>query len=506
MKKFLYITIICLLFSTGCVETIHNKLKPQEDQVPIIKTLGTEHTKAALAMAEAKDLKQEQSNGLGLIRNDAFEEYANHILDQLKQASGVENLPGRVYLKAVNAWSAKATASGNIFVPIGILGDINSEDVFAALLAHELSHVIQNHADADLIVKVTKKSVYAISLINGVSGKEIADSDAFRGAIGSFAASEIFLCPFWSRSQEMEADCLGLDILIAAGYSPNAMEDLLKILEVLDERNRIERERKLMLIREASQKTQNEAIRNLDLDTCFKSVLSDATGALKNMIGSFMDTHDSAGERIDNLRGYKKTHYRRTPRKTYETRQWQAAINTPKMAQAVRGVEYTYLAHEHLVKRELDQALTDIRRAISQETKNENYIRTVFADIRNAQGKTNYYLKNHEIALKGKYPSFDSYKAVISSRINQSKKQRSKSKNFDELISVFEDYGRPPQYYKELVTFAKQLDFKEKAVALEIECMAKYAGDGISCSNKQSEAGNTLSAKSFLDALSPPVP
>ena len=105
-----------------------------------------------------------------------------------------------------------------------------------------------------------------------------------------------------------------------------------------------------------------------------------------------------------------------------------------------------------------------------------------------------HYLTNHEPVSRAKLAeALKSTKPTI-------------SKNVDELISVFEDYGRPPQYYKELVTFDKQLDFKEKAVALEIECMAKYAGDGISCSNKQSEAGNTLSAKSFLDALSPPVP
>ncbi len=501
MKKIIWIATICLFFNMGCIGTMAYKFKPDADQQPILKTIDPGHTTAMLAMGEDEDRKQEQSNGLGLIRNDTFEKYANEILDRLKVASKVDNIPGHVYLKAVNAWSAKATASGNIYVPIGILGDINSEDVFAALLAHELSHVIQNHADADLIVKITKKSVYVTSIASGLSGKSVVDSDAFRGAIGSFAASEIFLTPFWSRNQEIEADCLGLDILVAAGYSPNAMGELLKLLEVLDERNKIEREKKLMMIKEASQKVQNDAIRNFDFDTCFKSALSDAKGALGEGIKTLMDTHGSAGERIDELRAYKKKHYRRADRKNYETIKWQAAINTEKMRQAVLGVENAYLAHEYLIKQELDSALASIRQAISPYTKKENYIRTVFADIRKTQGKADYALKNHEIALGGKYPAFDSHRAVISSKINKSKGQKARLKNFDELLSVFKAYGKPPQYYNELVSFAKQLNFKDKALALEVECMAKYAGDGISCSNNQSTSDNNLSAKKFLERV-----
>lgn len=498
MKKSIWIVTVCLFFNMGCLGKMTGNIAALNTDQPILKTIDPEHKTALLAMGEEEDRKQEQSNGLGLIRNDSFEKYANEVLTRLKAASGVKDIPGRVYLKAVNAWSAKATASGNIYVPLGILGDIYSEDVFAALLAHELSHVIQNHADADFIVKVTKKSVYISSLTNDLSGKSVLDSDAFRGAVGTFAASEIFLTPFWSRNQDVEADCLGLDILVNAGYSPNAMEELLIILEVLDERNRIEREKKLTMIKMASQKVKNDAIRNFDFDTCLKSIFSDATGAVGEGLRTLIETHGHAGDRIDELRTYKKKYYRQEPRKKYEIKKWQAAINTEEMKQSVRGVEHAFLANQHLINRELDKAIAIIRQAVTPSTKKESYIRTVFADIRKAQGNTGYSLKNHEIALRGKYPAFDSYKEVLISKINNSKEQNTKNKVFVELLSVFEDYGKPPQYYKELVSYAEKLDLKSQATALEIECMAKYAGDGVSCSQHQSISDDNLSAESLL--------
>ena len=72
-------------------------------------------------------------------------------------------------------------------------------------------------------------------------------------------------------------------------------------------------------------------------------------------------------------------------------------------------------------------------------------------------------------------------------------------KHLNDLMAVFDEYGRPPEYYGEIVSLAKKWNVKDKALALEIECMAKYAGDGVSCNGIQSAESNTLSAQGLLD-------
>ena len=499
--KILWSALLCLVLVTGCVEKMAVSTNVIEEDKPLLEMANKDHHNAKLDIGAIVDRKQEQSRGLGLVSIPPFERYANEILAKLKEASGVKNIPGNVYLKAENAWSAKSTASGNIYIPIGILGDINSEDVFAALLSHELSHVIQNDADADLMVKVSKKSVYVASFVNNLSEKNNADSDAYLVSLGAFAASELFLSPSWSREQEYRADAMGLDILICAGYSPNAMADLLEIVEVLDERNRLELEKRRQLVREANERVRDDAIRALDYNSIFKSSIADAVNYAGGMLKDLMVLHGSGKERIDKLQEYKKQHYRRVPRKKYQIDSWHAALNTEQMRHVVEGLEKSFLAFDYLIKAELAEAEKTIKSGVNDSTKKQSYVRTVFAEIRKTQGNWSYALKNHEIALSGKYPPFASYKQVISERIGMAQGQSARVGHFNELLTVFNDYGRPPEYFQEMIILADALNLPEQVAVLETECSIKYAGDGVSCSKDKMALENNLSFKGFFQSF-----
>lgn len=499
--RFLWIATFCLILTTGCVEKMAGSINSIKADRPLVEMVNKDHQKAKLSIGAIEDRKQEQSRGLGLVSNKTFEVYANNILAKLKDASGVRNIPGRIYLKAENAWSAKSTASGNIYIPVGILGDINSEDVFAALLAHELSHVIQNDADADLMVKLSKKSVYVTSFVNNLSNKDDADSDAYLASLGAFAASELFLSPGWSRQQEYRADAMGLDVLIRAGYSPNAMEELLEIVEVLDERNKIELEKRQQMLRDANSKVRNDAIRTLDYNSMLKSTVADAVNFVGGELKNLMATHGSGNQRIDELREYKKQYYRRVPRKKYRIESWRAALNTEEMRQVVQSLEKSFLANDYLVKGDLTKSEKIIRSGIKSSTKKQSYVRTVFADVRKAQGQQNYALKNHAIALTGEYPPFSSYKAVLTNKIATDHTQTGKIGYFNELLSVFSDYGRPPEYFQEMIILADSLQLPDQVAMLETECSIKYAGDGVSCSKDRTAGENNLSFKGFFQSF-----
>lgn len=501
MNRLAWTTIICLFLTTGCVEKMAGSFQQPGDDKPLLEAVNKEHKKALSAIDEEADRRQEQSRGLGLISNDSFEDYANQILNRLKLTSGVNNIPGRVYLKAENAWSAKTSASGNIYIPVGILGDINSEDVFAALLAHELSHAILNHPDADLVVRASKKSVAVSSFVNHLSDKADTDSNAYLASVAALAASETFLSPSWSREQESDADFMGLDILIRAGYSPNAMEDLLKLVEVLDERNRLELERRQAMVNQANQQLRDDALRNLDFAAVVKGTFSDAVSFAGGKFKSLMATHRSAKVRIDELTEYKKKFYRRVPRKKYQIAAWRTALNTEGVRQVVLGLDKSYQAIGLLRKNELSEAVETIKSSLTHGTQQQSYIRTVFANIRAAQGDGSAELKNHEIALEGKYPPFESYKSVISARINREKGPDAQIGQYEELLAVFNKYGDPPEYFQEMIMLANSLDLQDKVVTLQVECTAKYAGDAVNCGEERQSEGKLSGLKGFFKAL-----
>jgi len=493
------LVFLCLIICAGCVEKITGNVGTTHRDQLVLETVNKEHKKAILAIGSKYDRLQEQSRGFGLVATDSFENYANRILDKLKKASGVANILSRVYLVAENAWSAKTSADGNIYIPIGMLGDINSEDEFAALLAHELSHAILNHTDSDIYVKVAKKSVYAISLVNRLSETADADSDAYLTSLGVFAASELFLNPIWTRSQETEADLMGLDILVRAGYSVNAMEVLLEAVEVLDARNQFELKRRQDTLNASSENVRDEAILNLDYVTYIKSTLGSSVGFIKDKMKILMLSHDSGNERIAAVREYKKLHYRRFPRKQFSTDKWHAALNTDDIRRIVISLDKTYLAYNHLLNSELSEGANIIRSSINSSTQKQNYVRKVFAAIRATEGKSGYAIKNHQIALTGKYPSFESHELVLTNAIHKAKKRSLKIRYFDKLMAQFNTYGRPPENFQNMIVLAENLQLKEKADVLKAECSLRYAGDGVSCSRNQVASENTLSFKRLFE-------
>ncbi len=104
--------------------------------------------------------------------------------------------------------------SGKIGVTTGLLNLVRNDDQLAAVLGHEVGHVVARHAAERY------SSSAATSLV--LSGVQSAAGDYAKaaGAIGGLGAQLGVLLPF-SRRHELEADRLGVDYLQRAGYRPS---------------------------------------------------------------------------------------------------------------------------------------------------------------------------------------------------------------------------------------------------------------------------------------------
>jgi len=136
--------------------------------------------------------------------------------------------------------NALATPGGHIFVTRGLLKCTDSEDAVAAVLAHEISHIQLNHS-----IKAIKSSRVTSATMQGVKGITTSvyeNSDArFQGIVSQFdldyltsAGDEIvktLVDSGFSVTQEFDADRNALMLMSDSGYDPEAMNDMLNLLE-----------------------------------------------------------------------------------------------------------------------------------------------------------------------------------------------------------------------------------------------------------------------------------
>ncbi|MGH7027507.1 M48 family metallopeptidase [Brevundimonas sp.] len=149
-----------------------------------------------------------------LSSNPAQNERVRRVGGRIVQAAG---LAGRSWDYAVfddAAPNAFVLPSGQIGVTTGLLKLVQNDDQLAAVLGHEVGHVVARHAAERYSTRSTA------GLVLGAVQSRAGDYSQAVGAFGGLGAQLGLLLPF-SRSHELEADRLGVDYVAAAGYKPS---------------------------------------------------------------------------------------------------------------------------------------------------------------------------------------------------------------------------------------------------------------------------------------------
>ncbi len=120
-----------------------------------------------------------------------------------------------------NSLNAFASPGGYLFVHTGLIMQLEHESELAGVLAHELAHATQRHI-ASRIEKSQTMSL--ISMLGALAGALLGGGGDTSGALmaGSMAANQSMMLNY-SRIDETEADEIGLQYLIKAGFRPMGM-------------------------------------------------------------------------------------------------------------------------------------------------------------------------------------------------------------------------------------------------------------------------------------------
>ena len=124
--------------------------------------------------------------------------------------AGARNWEVQVFMSDdVNAF---ALPGGKIGVYTGLLRVAKTQDQLAAVIGHEVAHVLAHHANERVSTAYTAEAALTAVSASGMVSPQLMSLMGLGTQVG-------VLLPF-SRTQESEADLLGLDLMARAGFDP----------------------------------------------------------------------------------------------------------------------------------------------------------------------------------------------------------------------------------------------------------------------------------------------
>ena len=160
-----------------------------------------------------------------IVKDPEVQNYINRLGGRLM--TGVRSVDFPYTFKVVEDKSINAFAvpGGHTYVNTGLIKAADSETELAAVMAHEINHVVARHSTRQMTQQYGYQLV--VGLLLGSQG-DIAKlaADLF-GKAGSL---------YYSREMESEADSLGVETMYKAGYNPQGMVTFFKKLEAVGQR------------------------------------------------------------------------------------------------------------------------------------------------------------------------------------------------------------------------------------------------------------------------------
>ena len=146
----------------------------------------------------------------GVYENERLQSEIAKTVDRLVAASERPDLTYKVTILNAPAINAFALPNGQLYITRGLVALANDKAELASVLAHEMGHVIAQHA------QIREEQAKQAAIINHVVNDVLSDPQT--GAM-ALAKSKLTLASF-SRAQEFEADGIGVGMSARAGFDP----------------------------------------------------------------------------------------------------------------------------------------------------------------------------------------------------------------------------------------------------------------------------------------------
>lgn len=334
-----------------------------------------------------------------------LQDYCNIVLARILQGWEGHPVDARVYISPDSEFGAFTLPHGSIFISLGTLKSLGSEDDLAALLSHEISHLLLRHHDSDSF-KEASSWVSGNLDVYKRSNKHTSNDDFTRARTMSWIIEKAIF-PAWARGQENEADALGADLLVASGYNADAMVHIMKLIE----RNTLQRkdwlESQPQLTVESPQQLANP-------DAFKKQINATFTQLGKNLEQQLSAEYDSAVARKARVRDYLKTKHLQRSRPSFKKKEYKNVFRKSPLSSQIAQYRKVHKAELILIES------NDIRKASNIAVKSlggsvgeDPYTRMFMYEIRAAAGKRKYAETNLHKAYATNAAPYSTYLTLL---------------------------------------------------------------------------------------------
>jgi beta-barrel assembly-enhancing protease len=174
-----------------------------------------------------RDMSARLLGAAPLVNDPALQRYVNNVGRWLASQSERPNLPWQFGVLDAPEVNAFAVPGGTVFVTKGLVQRMHSEAQLAGVLAHEISHVLRKHH-----LKAIQKGAQT-SLAGEAMQQALKDQvPAAREKLINLG-SELYTRGL-DKSDELEADRIGVVIAARAGYDSYGLAAVLQTLQAMN--------------------------------------------------------------------------------------------------------------------------------------------------------------------------------------------------------------------------------------------------------------------------------
>jgi Zn-dependent protease with chaperone function len=172
--------------------------------------------------ANEEEIKIADTLTLKVLKNITIQTYitriGNAVMPKYMQALP-EGTPGKIdfnfYVINDNSFNACAYPDGTIHIYTGLLEKIDNDAQLAAIIGHEIGHVVYKHARQNYEKQKTQTMITELSFVASLTGVRGADAVFLATALGG-----PILLSKYNRDMEEQADRVGLTYTYDAGFDP----------------------------------------------------------------------------------------------------------------------------------------------------------------------------------------------------------------------------------------------------------------------------------------------
>lgn len=174
-----------------------------------------------------QDLDRQVRETEKLLDDPEWKAYINDLGQRIVAVSDRNDLEYKFFVIESDQINAFAAPGGYVYFYTGLIHEMDTEAELAAVMAHEISHVVARHG-----VKRLQSVLGATMLLDLALGEKSDETKAITGvALGVIMSG-------YSRSQEHEADDFGLIYMTRAGWHPDGMIGMFEKLKAMHGKER----------------------------------------------------------------------------------------------------------------------------------------------------------------------------------------------------------------------------------------------------------------------------